>query len=385
MNSVSIPERSRRPLISRRKRFLFILITFVLVTLFAELASQVFYRVSVGRWLWQWWAVPIFTEDPVRVYRVKSNLNYLHKTSEFTARYCTDEFGMLAEPGRAAPPIAKSNDTFRILAFGPSFAFGWGVNYEEAYMNRIAKELRVPGKRVELINLGTPSQPPCYQLKWLKAVGYQYQPDLIVQTCYGEPEAMDSDDTLPTPRPGVKNGYLYPSEKMTASMWARRMRTYSTLLFYGWHFYNVVSRPNVTAAEGKEFYTKNVPGHAISNDDVQKYVRYIDFVQSVVTNKPQVIFLFVPLSHVVRPADITRVAHHGVTDPFTVRENTKWITSALGSNHVHMINLTDVLVEHDKSTRMYNLYDIHFTAAGNKVAADYSLPIIQEIIQSQPP
>ena len=37
-----------------------------------------------------------------------------------------------------------------------SFAFGWGVNYEDAYLHRIVEGLRVPGKQVELVKLGTP-------------------------------------------------------------------------------------------------------------------------------------------------------------------------------------------------------------------------------------
>jgi hypothetical protein len=52
----------------------------------------------------------------------------------------------------------------------------------------------------------------------------------------------------------------------------------------------------------------------------------------------------------------------------------------LNSNGVKMIDPTGVLIEDDKKTRMYNLYDIHFTAAGNKTVADYSLPVIQEVV-----
>src|SRR6185436_11307137 len=106
--------------------------------------------------------------DPARVYRLKANLDYLHKTREFTAGYRTDEAGMRTDGHTAVPAIPKSNDAFRVLALGPSFAFGWGVNYEDSYIYQIANGLRVPGKRVELINLGTPSQPISYQLKWLK-------------------------------------------------------------------------------------------------------------------------------------------------------------------------------------------------------------------------
>ena len=82
-------------------------------------------------------------------------------------------------------------------------------------MYRIANGLKVPGKKVELINLGTPAQPPSYQLKWLRQVGYRYQPDLLIQTVYGEIAGIDTDDTIPDNGPCVKDGYLYPAPNMT--------------------------------------------------------------------------------------------------------------------------------------------------------------------------
>ena len=372
---------SRR--LSRRKRILFTVLTAIFVVMFVETSLQIFYRMSVGRWLWEWWAIPIFEADPVRVYRVKANLDYTHKTSEFTARYFTDELGMRTQKGKQSPTIAKPDNVFRILSFGPSFAFGWGVNYEDAYMFQIAGALRVPGKRVELINLGTPSQPPCYQLKWLKEIGHRYQPDLIVQTVYGGFQELDADDTLPASLPSVRSGCLYPSDKMTLSMWARRMRTYSAILFYGWHFYNALHSSSSSTGDGREFYTKANSGPVATDDDVRRYGRYIDFVHAAATNKPDVVFLFIPLSHVIRPADVTRVTHSGRgPNPFDAREKARQMTSLLQSNHWHVINPTDVLVQKDKATRMYNLYDIHFTPAGNKAVADYALPIIQDVIGS---
>lgn len=381
MNRAQIHSRPARTARSKRKRILFIIATLGLVMLFAELSLHIFYRASVGRWLWEWWAIPIFEDDPVRVYRVKANLDYLHRTSEFTARYCTDESGMRTDCGEKGPLLIKSDDTFRVLALGPSFVFGWGVNYDESYMHRIAKGLRIPGKRVELINLGTPSQPLPYQLKWLKAVGHRYQPDLIVQTVYGDIQHLDRDDTLPEKRPYVRRGYLYLSDKTAFALWIGRVRRYSTVLFYGWHVYHAARSSHVVQGDGREFYRKTASQSTAPDEQLRRYQGYIEFVHGAMTNKPQIVFVFVPMAHIVRPADVTRVAHHGdIPNPFEVRENAALLTGILGSNHVNMINPTDVLVENDKSTRMYNLYDIHFTSAGNKVVADHALPRIQQVL-----
>jgi len=72
-------------------------------------------------------------------------------------------------------------------------------------------------------------------------------------------------------------------------------------------------------------------------------------------------------------------------DPYAVRERTAFLSASLASNRVNFINPTPALLKHDQETRMYNLYDIHFTVAGNKVVADETLPVIQSIIQRNGP
>ena len=157
-----LPPCPAAPRLSRRKRLLFYLVLGLLLLVFAEAALQIIYRARVGRWLWQWWAVPIYEADPVRIYRLKAHLDFTHQTREYTARYLTDARGRRIGEGEPSLPVTKSNDVFRVLALGPSFAFGWGVNNEECYVRQIADGLRVPGRRIELVNLGTPSQPISY-------------------------------------------------------------------------------------------------------------------------------------------------------------------------------------------------------------------------------
>jgi hypothetical protein len=370
------------PALSRRKRIAFTFLTAVLLALFAEISLQIFYKVSVGRWLWEWWAIPIFEADPIRTYRLKSNLDYLHQTREFAARYRTDAVGMRSVGGKPTPTIQKSSDTFRILSLGPSFAFGWGVNYEDSYIYRIADGLRVPGKRVELINLGTPSQPISYQLKWLRETGHVYQPDLIVQTIYADiVGTLETNDTLPERKPTVRDGYLSSPGEMSFAMRLKKMRGYSALLFFGWHVYHAaVSAEKPAAGDGREFY-RTSEGAASGEDEgiLQGYRNYTQFVHRAVTNQPPIVFVFVPMAYAVRPSDISRVGR-GHENPFEVREKAARLTGLLNSNGVRMIDPTGVLVENDKKTRMYNLYDIHFTAAGNKIVADYSIPMIEETL-----
>jgi hypothetical protein len=283
---------------------------------------------------------------------------------------------------KPTPGVQKSSDTFRILSLGPSFAFGWGVNYEDSYIHQIAEGLRVPGKRVELINLGTPSQPISYQLKWLRETGHVYQPDLIVQTVYADIVAtIETNDTLPAMKPTVRDGYLSSAGEMSLAMRLKKMRSYSALLFFGWHVYHAAaSAEKPTAGDGREFYRRaEVSSSRAAEGVLESYRSYTGFVHHAVTNQPPIVFVFIPMAYVVRPSDISRVGR-GYGNPFEVREKTGLLTSLLNSNGVRMIDPTGVLIENDKKKRMYNLYDIHFTGAGNKIVADYSLPLIQEAV-----
>lgn len=372
------------PPLSRRKRILFTLLTLGFLAFFVEASLQFFYRVSVGRWYWQWWAIPIYESDPVRVYRLKSNLDFVHQTSEFTARYQTDENGLRNDGRRPSPTAPKPENTFRVLALGPSFAFGWGVNYEDSYILKIADGLRVPGKTVELINLGTPSQPISQQLKWIKEVGHRYQPDLLVQTVYGDLGQLETDDALPAALPTVRDGYLLQPGTTGASSWAKKARLYSATVYFGWRIYNAVSGASSnTSGDGREFYKKTeAPNGSATEECLRRYRSYLDFVGRAVTSQPQIIFIHVPVSYAVRPADITRFATYGrVETPSEVRTKAALYTSMLQSNGVEMINPTDLLVERDQATRMYYLYDIHFTPAGNQAVADYARPLIQDAVR----
>ena len=88
------------------------------------------------------------------------------------------------------------------------------------------------------------------------------------------------------------------------------------------------------------------------------------------------------MSYVVKPADITRFATYGrVEKPSEARDKAASFTITLKSNGVDMINPMETLVERDQKARMYYLYDIHFTPAGNQAVADYALPLIQEAVQ----
>ena len=68
------------------RRFMFATILAGLVVVYLELLLQVFYYATVGDFLFRRALPPIYAADPVRCYRVASDLEYVHRTNEFDDR-----------------------------------------------------------------------------------------------------------------------------------------------------------------------------------------------------------------------------------------------------------------------------------------------------------
>lgn len=91
---------------------------------------------------------------------------YLDKTGYFKAidphhviLYDTHEFTMSADissQGIRNEMISnpKPKNTYRILAIGDSFTYGWGVNPQDSWVKRLEKSIHIPGKKVEVIDAG---------------------------------------------------------------------------------------------------------------------------------------------------------------------------------------------------------------------------------------
>ena len=362
-----------------RRRLLFTVTLAGVAVLSSEIPLQLYYRLSVGDWLFRRTLPPIYEADPVRCYRVKANLDYVHHTNEFAIHLYTNAQSFRTDARRAPVAYAKPADVYRVLFLGPSFTFGWGSDFEETYAARIARGLRVPGKRVELLNAGTPSQPVEPQLCWLEREGYRYQPDLVVQTSYGEgvvrmPEGCPESLACPL----VEDSLLYSE----APSWRQRAiaAVKSTGIgFYGYYLYHAVTEGarNPGVGTGKELY----PDAGKDGDLpalVQSYQGFVDFVHSRVGEDTQVAFLHIPFSFMVHEGDRSRWKHILDIDPVRARAITRAGIAALQKRGITIVDTLDRLIERAERERQFFWLDIHLTPAGNLTVTDEVLPVLQD-------
>ena len=272
-----------------------------------EIALQGTYRFANGDFLYRRIGLPIYTPDPIRVYRVQSNLNWTHSTNEYSVTYYTDNLGLRSAAPDKATRLEKADGVYRILVLGPSFAFGYANNYADMFVTKIREQLSATDREIEIFNLGTPAQLMAYQLCWLKEMGREVRPDLLIQTVYGPPLLSVTNCRLPQPLPLVaRNGYLVTSQASLMGRLGGRARQ-SAVAFYSWYLYQSVfaTDPMPMGQGGNSAGDQSFEKYRME-EAVNVYRNYLDFVKAAVSDPVEVAFLYIPYSFVIRPEDTFR-------------------------------------------------------------------------------
>jgi lysophospholipase L1-like esterase len=119
-----------------------------------------------------------WTDLTYRAARARPNDDRRLRRAEFDVRVVTNRLGF-REPRLPSP---RSAGTLRVVALGDSFTQGYGVDEDEAYPRLLESRLaeRLPGRRVEVANLGVPGTSPRDYLGHLRDPGLAYEPQLVV-------------------------------------------------------------------------------------------------------------------------------------------------------------------------------------------------------------
>jgi len=108
------------------------------------------------------------------------NFTKVYDTSEFTVEARISSQGLRNEE----VAVPKPDSTFRILAVGDSFTYGWGVDVALSWPKLLEKSLNVPGKKVEVINAGLPGAGPTDERRVCRAYKDWFEADAIILGIY---------------------------------------------------------------------------------------------------------------------------------------------------------------------------------------------------------
>ena len=373
--------------LSLGRRVSFSLVVAALVLLAIEATCQLFYRVTAGDFLFRRTGAPIFEEDPTRCYRLKPNLAYEHKTNEFDIEIYTNSEGMRTDATRRDVTPEKAPGVYRILFLGPSFTFGWGNSFEDSYPTLLGERLRAAGRSVEIVNLGTPAQGIEPQLCWLEKVGRKLEPDMVVQTVYGyRVQTVVGECPERLTCPVIEDSQLYT----VAPTFTRKVIAYVKnlgIVFYGYYAYQWVlgSAPSGETGMGKELHGERAlqPDAETGETLARDFDRYERTVERALGAEAQVVFLFVPMSFVVHPADAPRWSHLLDADPIGSRQQIHADVTALRAKGHVVVDTTEALVARSEAERLYYWLDIHLNPAGNRVVAEAVLPVLVERMEAR--
>ena len=344
-----------------------------------EAVLQVYYRVTVGSLLFDRMVIPIFVADPVRCYAVKPNLDYVHRTGEYAVRYQTDEQGFRVAADSLAITADEVGDKMRVLYLGPSYAFGWGNELADSYADLISQLLSGAGHGVEALNLGTPGQPIANQLCWVAQEAKSFRPDLVIQTVFGRPGKVVKECNTNW-CPEVKHGYLSNSDVSLNKRMSEVAKT-SAIVFYGWYMTKRYMVAKHWESTDPEMSDRSAAASVVNDDLFGSYAGYLAYVRASLGYDVPVVFVFIPYSYTVRPADSGR---WGIADPrhaADIRVRTSAQIARLAEQGIWIVDPTDALVAADRNERMFYFVDTHLTPAGNRIVAQEVARYVKRRIQ----
>jgi acetyltransferase AlgX (SGNH hydrolase-like protein) len=354
------------------------LLYLVLLIVFVEVALQGFYWSTAGDFLFRRTGVPIYARERHAGFGNRPGLSFDHRTNEFHARYYVNQAGFRVPRPELEYMLARPNNTYRVMILGPSFAYGWGVEYQQSFagvLEQLLQERRFAGEmKIEIINAGVPAIPTGAQLAWFERVGKGYTPDLVVQLVYGS-MAMPDISTLYADVDD--NGYLVSISGYVAPRWYDSLKKLATV-FYGWVLWSKLHSQDAPARTGE--------GNAVLGagrgifvppefDTAHPAVRqamlvYTELAGSVRAAGARLLVVYVPLSYAIHREDEVRWRHLGVRDIARQTAFDAAFVRHLNECRIPSIDLTQNLRKSaEMGKRIYFWLDIHWTAAGNASAA----------------
>jgi hypothetical protein len=353
----------------------FLYFAFLIVSL--EVTLQGFYWVTAGDFLFRRTGVPIYARERHAGFGNHPGLSFDHRTNEFHARYYVNQAGFRVPRPELEYMLAKPTNTYRVMILGPSFAYGWGVEYEQSFAGVLQQLLQERSfaheKKIEIINAGVPAMPTGAQLAWFERVGKGYKPDLVIQLVYG---SMAVPNISKLSAAVDENGYLL-SLGYVGPGWYESFKKLATV-FYGWVLWTKLNSQyepaqtgdgNAVLGAGREILVPPEfdPAHTLVHQAMHLYTKLSGSVRAA---GAQLLVVYIPLSYAIHREDEARWRHLGAGDISRQTAFDAAFVRYLNECQIPSLDLTRHLQKSaETGKRIYFWLDIHWTAAGNSAAA----------------
>lgn len=360
----------------RKKKLLGIIAYLLFLFIVVEIALQAFYYLTAGDFLFRRVALPIYQTEKFAGFMNRPKLAFDHHTNEFRAHYYINSAGFRVARPDIEYAVRKPADTYRIMLLGPSFAYGWGVEYDKSFAALLPKFLAergfAQGRKIELIDAGVPAMYAAPQLNWYEHVGAKYRPDLVIQFVYASMAVPSST----APRYVVDDsGHLVPKGLSAGQIWRERGKQLATV-FYGWMIWTELdARFNPTSQNGSVMGAGRELHQASDFDPDDAEVRdatnfYDTLARTVRASGAELKIVYFPLSYGVHPQDESRWRHLGLKNAAAQKAYDTAFIDYLNRRDIPGVDISNDLRTVARSgKRLYYWLDIHWTPEGNTAVA----------------
>ena len=357
-----------------RNRAVSIIAYVAFLLLFVELALQAFYFATAGDFLFARVGVPVFAQNEHSGIFNRANLAFPHFTNEFQATYYTNSQGLRTSESRRDYTALPAEGTYRVMLLGPSFAYGWGVDYEQSFAS-LLEEFLEEGKlstAVEVINAGVPSLPAAPQLNWFRNVGRNFAPNLVIQFVYG---SMAVNNRANPGAVVTEDGYLVPKDQSRGRELRSTLKKFATV-FYSWVIYTQLSGSGDAEGSSREVLGAGREMSSLVDFDTddpkiaEALELYKSLDEAVREAGSDLLIVYFPLSYAIHHEDISRWQHLGVNDVPSQLAFDAAFVKHLNDLGIPCLNATQDLQEAAvEGDRLYYWLDIHWTPKWNETVA----------------
>lgn len=340
-------------------------------------------------------------------------------TPNTTVTYDTNEFTAVAHISSQGVrnqivSIPKPPNTYRILTLGDSFTFGWGVNDIETWPKLLEKNLKILGKRVEVINAGVPGIELTKETQVCQAYATRFNVDAILLEVYPDdfPQiiAINSVTTSQTIWEKVFPNFLtiltHPIIEDTS--WGQHVMSPILTSYYWKKEVQDITRYSPTVVNGLDSKTKELflegkiePTRVlvasqdknflihILNPEYMKvattlYMKQLAIFKSVCGKSLPVVFIFIPSNEMVNKSIFPyRQAYGYTTDSGLLSfKMDQLLEKMLKPFNFFYISLLSNFRQ-DGCPNCYYHFDEHLTKAGNQHIEQYLLYPIENILEKR--
>ena len=199
---------------------------------------------------------------------------------------------------RGPDPVSpKPANGFRVVIFGDSSSFGWGVNQDETYAAVLERDLQVrhPERKIEVLNFAIPGDSSEYGRLIFEKYAKDLEPDLVIL-------GFGANDAKAVPLPHKKQVDSFRSQEGIQSVrqtleWSALVRTIKA----------IIQKASAVSAGEKQ------PGNGKKKNAV-RYKRYRDNLLAMASGSEKLGASAAMLVAICTPGDYAQVANHLADD-----------------------------------------------------------------------